>query len=61
MANDWTKPAAMGIRVEAFASADEFLEHPLPDVPACVILDRHLPGRDGLDLQRALAERDAGR
>jgi FixJ family two-component response regulator len=51
---------AVGFRAETFASAEEFLEHPLPDVPACVILDVNMPGLNGLDLQRALVEGGAG-
>jgi len=50
---------AAGFRAEAFATADEFLRRPAPEAPACVILDVQLPGPSGLDLQRALAERDA--
>jgi FixJ family two-component response regulator len=50
---------AAGFRAEAFATADEFLRRPPPEAPACVILDVQLPGLSGLDLQRALAERDA--
>ena len=45
--------------VEVFASAQEFLERPLPDAPACLILDVRMPGLDGLDLQSALAERNS--
>jgi FixJ family two-component response regulator len=48
-----------GLRVEVCASAEEFLEHSLPEGPACVILDVHMPGLNGLDLQHALAARDA--
>ena len=48
-----------GFRAEAFASAEAFLEQPLPNVPACVVLDVHMPGLSGLDLQRTLAERAA--
>jgi FixJ family two-component response regulator len=50
---------AAGFRAETFATADEFLRRPPPEAPACVILDVELPGLSGLDLQRALAERDA--
>jgi FixJ family two-component response regulator len=50
---------SVGFRVEAFASAEEFLQHPMPDAPACVILDVCIPGLDGLDAQHALAERPA--
>ena len=48
-----------GLRVETFSSADEFLRHTLPPVPACLVLDVRLPGRNGLQVQRELA--DAGR
>ena len=51
---------SVNLEVVAFASAGEFLKHPLPDGPACVILDVRMPGLNGLDLQRALVERDAG-
>jgi FixJ family two-component response regulator len=49
---------AAGLRVEEFASAEEFLSHPLPDAPACAVLDVSLPGLDGLELQLALAKKD---
>src|SRR5208282_6948020 len=45
-----------GLRVEAFASAQEFLARPLGDVPSCLVLDLQLPGLSGLDLQKQLAE-----
>ncbi len=43
-----------GYHVEAFASADEFLAHPIPNEPGCLLLDLKMPGRTGLDLQEAL-------
>jgi FixJ family two-component response regulator len=46
-----------GFRTEAFATAEAFLGHPLPDVPACAVLDVQMPGLSGLDLQGRLAER----
>jgi FixJ family two-component response regulator len=49
-----------GLRVELFESAEEFLAYPLPDVPACAVLDVRMPGLDGLELQRRLADSDAG-
>ena len=49
---------SVGLRVETFASAAEFLESKRPDVPACLILDVRMPGLSGLDLQRDLAETD---
>jgi FixJ family two-component response regulator len=44
-----------GMRVETFASAQEFLRHKRPETPACLVLDVHLPGLSGLELQRKLA------
>jgi len=46
-----------GMDVRAFASADEFLaEAAAPDTCGCAVLDLHLPGLDGLELQRRMAE-----
>ena len=45
-----------GLRVETFASAQEFLARPRADVPSCLVLDVRLPGLSGLDLQKRLAE-----
>ena len=42
---------------ETFASAQEFLSHPRPTVPSCLVLDVTLPGLSGLELQEQLAER----
>lgn len=42
---------SVGLRVETFASADQFLRHTLPDVPACLVLDIRMPGQSGLELQ----------
>ena len=47
---------SVGLRVEAFASAQEFLQSTRPDVPGCLILDVRMPGLSGLDLQRDLTE-----
>ena len=48
---------AVGVTVQPFASAREFLNRRLPDVPGCVVLDVRLPGLSGLDLQREMVER----
>ena len=45
-----------GLRVETFASAQEFLARPPADAPGCLVLDVRLPGLSGLDLQKRLAE-----
>jgi FixJ family two-component response regulator len=50
--------AACGIRAEGFGSVEALLEEPVYAANACVIADVRLPGRDGLDLPRLLAERD---
>jgi RNA polymerase sigma factor (sigma-70 family) len=47
---------SVGLRVELFASATEFLETQRPDAPSCLVLDVRLPGISGLDLQRRLAD-----
>jgi FixJ family two-component response regulator len=47
---------SVGLKVEAFASAHEFLQGRRPDLPACLILDVRMPGLSGLDLQRDLSE-----
>jgi FixJ family two-component response regulator len=49
-----------GLRVETFSSADEFLRHARPDIPACLVLDVRLPGRTGLQVQRELVEAGCG-
>jgi FixJ family two-component response regulator len=47
-----------GLRVEVFASAQEFLRRTRPDVPSCLVLDVRLPGLSGLELQQRLSEGD---
>ena len=46
----------VGLQVELFGSAQEFLASKLPNVPSCLVLDVRLPGISGLTLQRQLAE-----
>lgn len=41
-------------QVQAFNSAAEMLEHDLPQVPSCLVLDIRLPGCSGLELQAQL-------
>jgi len=45
---------SVGLRVQAFGSAREFLEQPRTAAPSCLVLDVRLPGLSGLDLQRQL-------
>jgi RNA polymerase sigma factor (sigma-70 family) len=47
---------SVGMRVETFASAQEFLGSRRPDAPACLVLDVRMPGLSGLDLQHELAQ-----
>jgi FixJ family two-component response regulator len=49
----------LGCRVVAFGSALEFLRHPRPAAPGCLILDLTLPDLNGLELQRRLARDQA--
>jgi FixJ family two-component response regulator len=44
-----------GLRVESFASARSFLGDANVRGPSCLVLDVHLPGLSGLDLQSELA------
>jgi FixJ family two-component response regulator len=47
---------SVGLRTEAFASAQEFLRRRRPDGPACLVLDVRLPGPSGLDVQKRMTE-----
>jgi FixJ family two-component response regulator len=48
----------VGLRSEGFGTAQEFLTSERADKPSCLVLDIRLPGINGLDFQRQLA--DAG-
>ena len=47
---------SVGIQVNTFESTSDFLKHPKPDSPSCLILDVRLQGFSGLDFQNQLAE-----
>ena len=49
---------SVDLRSEAFATAQDFLRSKRPDGPSCLILDVRLPGVNGLDFQRELADAD---
>jgi len=51
---------SFGYRAEAFGSGEEFLSSPLAAETACLLLDVRMPGMDGLEVQRRLAEKGAG-
>jgi FixJ family two-component response regulator len=47
---------SVGLQVQAFASAEEFLNYKRPDGPECLVLDVRLPDLSGLDLQQNLTK-----
>ena len=49
---------SVGLQSQTFATAQDFLRTKRPDCPSCLVLDVRLPGINGLDFQRQLA--DAG-
>jgi two-component system response regulator FixJ len=48
---------SIGLSVQTFSSADEFLDSYKSTTAGCVILDVRMPGISGLELQEALRER----
>lgn len=47
---------SVGLRSDSFGTAQEFLTSKRSDGPSCLVLDIRLPGTNGLDFQRQLAE-----
>ncbi len=47
---------AVGLRVQIYASARDFLAAYQPDTPGCLVLDIRMPGMGGLDLQAQLVQ-----
>jgi FixJ family two-component response regulator len=47
---------SVGLRSDSFGTAQEFLTSERTDGPSCLVLDIRLPGINGLDFQRQLAE-----
>jgi RNA polymerase sigma factor (sigma-70 family) len=47
---------SVGVQVESFSSADEFLAQYQPGRAGCLVLDVRMPGMSGLDLQEYLVE-----
>lgn len=43
-----------GLEVQTFSSGRDFLKHPRPERPACLVLDVRMPGLSGMDLQQEL-------
>ena len=48
---------SVGLAVQAFPSAQDFLDTPAHEGPACLVLDIRMPGLSGLDLQAELMSR----
>lgn len=46
-----------GYEVKAYRSAGDYLLDPAPDGPGCLLLDVHMPGPSGLELQDAVLRR----
>lgn len=49
---------SVGVHVESFSSADEFLVQYQPGRAGCLVLDVRMPGMSGLDLQEHLVKRN---
>jgi len=47
---------SVGLKVQSFSSAPEFLDQFDSSLPGCLVLDVRMPGMSGLDLQAKLAE-----
>jgi FixJ family two-component response regulator len=47
---------SVGLRAETFATTQLFLSGRRPDGPSCLVLDVRLPGVNGLEFQRQLAD-----
>ena len=48
--------SSIGLHVELFESADDFLKSKIPDIACCLVLDVRLPGLSGLEFQAELAK-----
>src|ERR1700757_873650 len=46
---------SVGLAVQTFTSAQEFLDAGPQDAPGCVVLDVRMPGMSGLEVQQQLA------
>src|SRR5262249_30543757 len=53
-------PQPPGLEVRPYRSAAEFLLERPPKGPGCLLLDMHMPGPSGLELQEALSRRGDG-
>jgi FixJ family two-component response regulator len=51
---------SVDLDVEAFSSAEEFLNNPRQERDACLLIDIRMPGLTGFDLQRRLVSQGIG-
>jgi FixJ family two-component response regulator len=51
---------SVGLNAATFVSAHEFMQHPPPEGPACLVLDVRMPGMSGLELQQELVTAGLG-
>ena len=49
---------SVGLQVEVFETARQFLDFSRPDLPSCLLLDVQMPGLNGIELQEQLAAHD---
>lgn len=49
---------SVGLAVETFSSAEQYLSDPRCGAPGCLVLDVRLPDLSGLDVQRKLSDAD---
>lgn len=48
---------SLGLRAQAYASAEAFLQNYDPGSNGCLVLDLHMPGMNGVELQQELTAR----
>jgi len=49
--------SSIGLKVETYPSAQDFLDSFIPEKHGCLIVDVRMPGMNGLELQRKLADK----
>jgi FixJ family two-component response regulator len=47
--------SAADYRCVSYASAEAYIAQPAPSTPSCVVLDLHLPGMSGIELQSRIS------
>jgi len=52
--------SSAGFATQTFASGEDFVRSIDQDGPACVVLDLHMPGLNGFEVQQTILERAPG-